>query len=181
MIRFHCALPAEAAPLNNYFNLSLLEEGVGYRLFGKGELQLLLSGPGGERVRSAIEGFDHHRWGEAIWYNVGIAGSAEFDYGQGVPIGEVSCEGGEFVSIDSLQGGASVITHSAPTREYPPRGLVDMELWHLSQALGSRRLFSLKVVSDTPDIDFVAGKKELKSLIRGSLAKIEKTLKKISS
>lgn len=177
MLRFHCALAAEAAPLNAHFGLQLLERTDCYSLFGRGDMQLLISGAGRERVDAAIAAVESDD--DVIWFNIGIAGSAQFDYGAVVPVSAVSFNDSASRALACCCAGVEVTTVSQPSRDYPEHGLLDMELWHLRLALAGRTLYSMKVVSDTPERDFVAGKKELKDLMRGALAKIEEVLSKI--
>ena len=181
MIRFHCALQAEAAPLNAYFKLELLESCDEYRLFGKEGVQLLLTGSGEYSITRAFTAFDEGAWGCATWLNVGIAGSAEFEYGESRDIFAVSLLGKDELELDFYAKESKVCTLLQPSREYPPTGFLDMELWHVRRALRGKKLYSVKIVSDTPERDFPRRKKEIKDLMRGSLDMIEKTVLKIMS
>ena len=180
MLRIHCALKPEAAPINAFFGLNLLVRQPEYSLFGNNDLQLLLTGSGKGRVCDAFKSFDWQKWGQAIWFNIGIAGSAEFDLFTPVFVDTVTFEGRQGISIDNFNHvGALLNTVAVPSDDYPQNGLVDMELWHIKQLLVNQSLYSLKIVSDTPKSGLLSSKKDVKDCLRRNMSVIEDAVKKI--
>ncbi|GEM_PF-5386700 len=177
MLRFHCALKAEAAPINAFFGLSLQKRTNTYSLFAKDNMQMLVTGSGAHKIQLALNDFKPNAC-SAIWLNIGIAGSAEFSHGSVVPVAAVKYLYHKPVAINCDQKGVTVLTLNKPSLIYPEKVLLDMELWHLKQFIGNDLLYSLKIVSDVPNSGFVSSKKQIKDLIRQAMPQINKMVSK---
>lgn len=128
------ALPAEAKPIVARFGLERVQRDLGFPLYQREHVALVVSGPGKVNAAAATGalGAQIGRHREAIWVNLGIAAHAERNVGEvllarsitDAGTGQVWCpilpKSDPFIA-DSLE------TLDRPDMSYEHGGMVDME------------------------------------------------------
>jgi hypothetical protein len=134
MINLVVALAAESRPLIDHFRLSEDRSVSGFRVYGNGDIRLIVTGMG--RVAcaagTAVLGEARDGGAAAAWLNIGIAGHASHSVGEGVyGLSIVEAATGRRwypVQIVSLPGrGETVCTVDAPETGYRDPHVYDME------------------------------------------------------
>ena len=83
-VNFVVALPAEAKPIANHFGLRRQMPDEIFPLYRRGEISLVISGPGKVAAATATSWLFEHIGGQrnALWLNVGIAGHRDRPVGE---------------------------------------------------------------------------------------------------
>ena len=158
MLYFHVALPSEARPLIDFYQLRQDFSPNPFRIYKSGEVCLVISGQGKVATAAAISAtsiqFQKH---PGPWVNVGIAGHASASIGDIFLINkavEHSTKSTYYPSIpfETPFRGSKIITCDQPTSKYPDNCLYDMEcsaFFHIGQQyVPAELVHSIKIVSD---------------------------------
>ncbi|MAN25204.1 MAG: hypothetical protein CME10_13145 [Gemmatimonadetes bacterium] len=158
MYYFHVALPSEARPLIDFYQLHQYSNPSPFRMFKSDEVCLVISGQGKIATAAAISATATHFHEEpGPWINVGIVGHAS------APIGEIylvnqavehSTKLTYYPSIpfDTPLRGSKIITYDKPNSKYTEDCLYDMEssaFFYIGQQfIPAEFAQSIKIVSD---------------------------------
>jgi adenosylhomocysteine nucleosidase len=161
-INLVAALPAEAKPIITRFGLKRAQPNLGFPLYRREHISLVLSGPGkiNAAAATAFLGALGNRREEAIWINLGVAAHAERPIGDVLLASSVADAGSGEVWHPSLPEIApcpsgSLLTLERPDLGYEREDMVDMEasgLFPIACRFSSVELVQvLKVISDNRD------------------------------
>lgn len=157
MIFLHCALPAEARSLIDFYKLKQVVEKP-FRVYQADGVCLVVSGIGKTNTSAAL-GFLYGRFGvdNAVWLNVGICGAKGAEIGTSYVVNKaVEVSTGESLFPPQIVEGtlktSSLYTVDSPETNYSQAGLYDMEAYTFLQIASrfstSELVHSFKVVSD---------------------------------
>lgn len=162
MINLVVALPAEAKPIIQHFNLERAKNPEPFQVYQREEISLIISGPGKMAASFAtayLYVFTGKKPNQA-WLNIGIAGHSRYSIGEGVLAHQIiDRETARTWNVplvsQSLCSSESVCTVEHPEELYADSHLYDMEA---SGFYESARRFSIaefiqayKIVSDNPN------------------------------
>lgn len=153
----HCALPAEARSVIDFYGLKQCIEKP-FRIYRNDEIVLVVSGIGQENVSTAL-GFAFGRYGvdNAIWLNIGVCGASSAELGRAFVVNKcINYSTGDAVYPPQLAdhsfGTSQLFTVDAPEQRYMEEGLYDMEAFSFFRAAtrfsSSEWVQSVKLVSD---------------------------------
>lgn len=133
LITLVCALPSEARPLLDYYQLTAVAEKP-FRIYAKDQLRLVISGLGCDASATAVgycAGTQLPRRGD-IWLNVGIAGHRDLALGTallGARIGRAHSPTSWYPSVlfDNPLPLVRVVSFEQPVTDYPAAMCCDME------------------------------------------------------
>ena len=165
------ALPAEAKPINRFFNLKRENRWDRFPLYTNGETALVISGVGRERAFAATRWL-HLSVGQSqdsLWLNLGIAGHPDRRLGEAVIVSEiVDQRSGESWNLcpptQALFGRERLVTLQQPSSDYLHQALHDMEAAGFygaaCQFASQTKIMVIKIVSDNcaNPIDNINGK-----------------------
>jgi len=128
------ALPAEAKPLACRFGLARVQPDMGFPLFRKGRVALVVTGPGkvNAAAGTAFLGALGDCRQKTIWVNVGVAGHRERPIGEALLASCVTDAGSDRVWYPHLLEMSPcpsdrLLTLDRPDLSYEQEGMVDME------------------------------------------------------
>jgi len=162
MIHIVVALPAEAKPLVDHFDLQRWQANTAYPLYHGDHKALVVTGVGKAAAAAGVtflhNVFDTDR--EVAWLNVGVAGHGIHPLGSGFLAHTITDDsnGQRYYPPPVLPFATpreSLITVDTPSAEYPDSALVDMEasgFYATASSLTTSELVQcFKVVSDNKD------------------------------
>lgn len=187
MIRLLVALPAEARPLIDRYQLQPLQQKP-FAVYGNEGMHLVVSGVGGFNAIAAtafLQGLTHDQ-GEGPWINYGICGHRDHDLGTPLLAHKVrdAVSGHSGYPIFACKppcATAEVVSVPKPVTDYPDASAYDMEaaaFWPTARRFaGVERSHCLKIVSDNPgsSIDALNAEK-ISALCTAGLATLEALL-----
>lgn len=138
MINLVVALAVESRPLIEHFRLSEDRSAVGFRIFRKDDMRLIVTGRGRVSCAAGVAALACREAGGSrastarAWLNVGIAGHADLDIGVGVhalSVVEAATQHRWYpVQVAPLAGrGEALCTVDVPETGYPGPYVYDME------------------------------------------------------
>jgi len=185
VIKLLVALPAEAKPIISRFGLARVQPDLGFPLYRRGRIALVVTGPG---KSAAAAGTDFlATLGDcpqaAIWVNVGVAGHAERKIGEVLLARSIrDADSGRIWRLilpqDRPCPAADLSTLDRPDLDYRHTGMVDMEasgFFPTACRYADPELVQvLKVVSDNREtIARGLSAKQVRLLIGGALDILE--------
>ncbi len=186
---FFCALFAEAAPLIQHFKLSALKQYDLYRLYQTQDKQMSLTITGIGKLNMAAAIAYHHACLQTtdrdIWFNIGIAGCANYPLGESFLIHKIIDQQTQDCWYPQILfkphcATAALITLPSPSTDYQT-ALFDMEaaaFYQMAIRLGTHELIhSFKIVSDNlANPAQTINTDRVKTLIAAKIELIEQTL-----
>ena len=128
------ALPAEAKPIITRFDLKRVQPDLGFPLYRRGPVALVVTGPGkiNAAAGTAFLGALGDYRQESVWVNLGIAGHTERRIGEVLLAGSATDAGSRRTWYPSLPEyppcpADSLLTLDRPDLDYEHAGLIDME------------------------------------------------------
>ncbi|MCG6862374.1 MAG: hypothetical protein LJE70_14025 [Chromatiaceae bacterium] len=134
LINLLVALPAEAKPIASRLDLERVQPDLGFPLFRRGQISLIVTGPGkinaaaGAAFLGALERCPR----EAVWVNLGVAGHAGRRIGDVLLASSITDEGSgrvwyPILGQDRPCRADDLLTLDRPDLIYQREGMVDME------------------------------------------------------
>ena len=134
MIHIVSALPAEARPLIDHFRLHEKSTSGGFRIHQGNGIALVISGPGkvAAAAATALLASRLAAGTQATWLNIGIAGHADLEIGQGLLAHRITdrASGQNWYPprvFDLPLESAGLLTVDTPENDYPQAVAYDME------------------------------------------------------
>ncbi len=185
---FVVALPAEAKPINRYFDLQRDNRRARFPLYTNENRALVISGVGRECAFSATRwlyqliGQSH----ESLWLNIGIAGHPDRRLGEAVIVSEIiDLESGEAwnLNLPTLVPFhcERLFTQQQPNIDYQAQALYDMEAAGFysaaSQFASPEKILAIKIISDNSKNPMInINGKMVSDLVKQQLGKINQII-----
>ncbi|MBI4358803.1 MAG: hypothetical protein HY584_05840 [Candidatus Omnitrophica bacterium] len=191
MIYFVVALPSEAKPLVNRYQLKLISSRTQFKVYGARQVFLIVSGVGKIRVQEAVRFLYEHTGSirNSVWLNVGIAGHSSYPVGTAVLAHKVADQITQEswyppILFDVPCQTDSIVTVDRPETEYRDPFVYDMEASGFYKAAIQFSTVELvhcfKVISDNRRSSTKQVSKALtERLIQNRLGTLDSVVKKI--
>lgn len=132
MINIVVALSCEAKPIIKHFGLSPQHRDTAYKLYGSGNINLIVSGVGKHNAAAATNYIAGNNTQHTAWLNVGIAGHASKPLGSGFIAHKITDQSSQKYwhphPIDKLElASEALLTVDHTKEEYLNDTLIDME------------------------------------------------------
>ncbi len=163
MIHLFCALPCEAYPLIQHFNLLELKQHNLFRLYQSKDEKISLTITGVSKINAAAAISYHHAClntaPDDIWLNIGVAGHANIPIGEARLINKITDDQNNAcwypqILFKSSCHSTALITLDKPSTDYQS-SLFDMEasgFYQMAIRLGTAELIHcLKIISDNSE------------------------------
>lgn len=164
MLYFHVALPSEARPLIDFYQLRQYSSPIPYRIYRSDKVCLVISGQGKIATAAAISATSiQFQKYPGPWINIGIAGHSSAAIGEIFLVNKAIEHSTNATYYPSMPfeipiHGSSIITCDQPNSTYSEDCLYDMEssaFLHVGQQYVPAELaHSIKIVSDNTNNSF---------------------------